>query len=187
MYVTHRIPSVLESQKSSKRARSRGGVAPSCQPKNASSAWTLKLGYCSFGGGASPMMSASDFEKLFVSAITRHLRSAASDGGERECFAEAQRGERATSNAPDRLDDTLIELAALSHHAPEQLTFPFSHRRLRWRKPGGREGDGLTSRPSMCSVSGRFGHAAGTSLSITAPLRAMRRSSTNLVRAACST
>ena len=122
---THLIPSVLESQKSSKRARSRGGVAPSCQPKNASSAWTLKLGYCSFGGGASPMMSASDFEKLFVSAITRHLRSAASDGGERECFAEAQRGERATSNAPDRLDDTLIELAALSHHAAEQLDSSF--------------------------------------------------------------
>ena len=33
----HLIPSVLESQKSSKRARRRGGVAPSCQPRKARS------------------------------------------------------------------------------------------------------------------------------------------------------
>ena len=73
----HLIPSVLESQKSSNKARSRGGVAPSCQPRNASSACTVKWGNCSFGGGASPMMSASDFEKLFVSAMTRHFPAAA--------------------------------------------------------------------------------------------------------------
>ena len=73
----HLIPSVLESQKSSNKARSRGGVAPSCQPRNASSACTVKWANCSFGGGASPMMSASDFEKLFVSAMTRHFPAAA--------------------------------------------------------------------------------------------------------------
>lgn len=76
----HRIPSVLESQKSSNSARSRGGVAPSCQPRNASSDSTVKAGCCAGGGGASPMMSASLFEKLFVSAITRHLPAAAIGG-----------------------------------------------------------------------------------------------------------
>ena len=74
----HLIPSVLESQKSSKRARRRGGVAPSCQPRKARSDETEKRGSRPSGGGASPMMSASDFEKLFVSAITRHLPAAAS-------------------------------------------------------------------------------------------------------------
>lgn len=77
----HLIPSVLESQKSSKRARSRGGVAPpACQPRCSRSACTLKLGKCSRRGGASPMMSASDFEKLFVSAITCHFFRAGSEG-----------------------------------------------------------------------------------------------------------
>lgn len=76
---TYLIPSVLESQKSSKRARRRGGVAPSCQPRNSSSACTDKFGNCSLGGGASPMISASDLEKLLVSAMTRHLPAAASN------------------------------------------------------------------------------------------------------------
>lgn len=129
----HRIPSVLESQKSSNSARSRGGVAPSCQPRNASSACTSKAGCwpCAVGGGGpSPTMSASLFEKLFVSAMTRHLPAAASEPDGELAQHAAVTVKEGTSYAPDRLHDTSIELAALPHHAPEQLTVPFSRREV---------------------------------------------------------
>ena len=65
MYVTHRIPSVLESQKSSKRARMAGGVAPSVHPRKARSFSTEKSGYLSSGGpdapSPCPRMVSSDF------------------------------------------------------------------------------------------------------------------------------
>lgn len=70
-------------------------------------------------------------------------------------------GKGGTSYASDRLDDTFVDLATFSHHASEQLTFPFSCACLRWRKPEGRQTKGRTSRPSMCSVSGSLGHTAG--------------------------
>ena len=89
-------------------------------------------------------------------------------GGERE-----DRGRRLASDAPDRLDDARVELAALPHHPPEELivTVPISvgtrsppphpRERARVSPPRARIRASLTSRPSMDNVSGSFGHAAG--------------------------
>lgn len=70
--VAHRVPKVLESQKSSKSSRSLGGVAPCSHPRNVSSDSTVNLE----PGGIPFAIASSVFEKLFVRAITRHLPAA---------------------------------------------------------------------------------------------------------------
>ena len=85
---------MLESQKSSKRARTRGGTAPSCQPRKASSAsGETNAGKRArrAGGGPAPTRPVSSspvLEKLLVSAMTRHLRAAV-----RRRIAPSERGE----------------------------------------------------------------------------------------------
>lgn len=92
---TNLIPRALESQKSSKSTRNRGGVGPSSQPKKASSDLMVRPGYCSADGGASAIMSAPVLEKLLVSAMIRHFPAAGSRFSLWACFAwKGRRGTR---------------------------------------------------------------------------------------------
>ena len=69
----YRVPSSLESQKSSNMARSCGLTAPSSHPSHLISSFRSNPLYFAGRGRSSPRASRLVVAQLFVSAMTRHL------------------------------------------------------------------------------------------------------------------